>query len=167
MKKLLPLGRKIRGMMDANLLLRMKKLLPLGILLIAPHVLFAATGWTDNFDKALAQAKTEKKLVLLDFTGSDWGCWCIKIDNEVFAKQDFKNFARNNLVPVALDFPHGRKLAKQTADQNAKLKEQFGVKTFPTLVLLDTEGRELHRWHGFHSTFFDDLKGKVSAAKAK
>jgi thioredoxin-related protein len=143
----------------------MKKLLSLLLILFVSHVSFAAGGWTDNYEKALAQAKTEKKLVLLDFTGSDWCGWCMKIDKEVFAKQDFKTFAKDNLVPVTLDFPNGKKLPKKTADQNAKLKGEFGVKGFPTLVLLDAEGKELNRWGGYSPTFLEELKAKVAAAK--
>jgi len=142
----------------------MKKLLTL-LLIVAAQVSFAAGGWTDNFEKALAQAKTEKKLILLDFTGSDWCGWCMKIDKEVFAKQDFKTFAKDNLVPVTLDFPNGKKLPKKTADQNAKLKSEFGVKGFPTLVLLDAEGKELNRWGGYSPAFLEELKAKVAAAK--
>jgi protein disulfide-isomerase len=145
----------------------MKKLLSLlSALLIASHVSFAATGWTDNYEKALAQAKTEKKLVLLDFTGSDWCGWCIKLDKEVFSKADFKAFAKDNLVPVTLDFPHGKKLPKHTADQNAKLKGEHGVHGFPTIVLLDADGKAINKWGGYSATFFDELKAKVAAAKS-
>ena len=145
----------------------MKKLLTLlSILLIASHVSFAAGGWTDNYEKALAQAKTEKKLVLLDFTGSDWCGWCIKLDKEVFSKPAFKTFAKDNLVPVTLDFPHGKKLPKHTADQNAKLKGEHGVSGFPTIVLLDADGKAINKWGGYSATFFDELKAKVAAAKS-
>ena len=104
----------------------------LASLVIATQSAFAAAGWTDNYDKALAQAKAEKKLVLLDFTGSDWCGWCIKLDKEVFAKSEFKAFAKENLVPVTLDFPHGKKLSKRVTDQNAKLKAEHKVSGFPT-----------------------------------
>ena len=146
----------------------MKKLLHSALALaLTATIAHAAAGWTDNYEKALTQAKTEKKLVLLDFTGSDWCGWCIKIDKEVFSKQDFKTFAKDNLVPVTLDFPHGKKLPKHTADQNGKLQKQFGVQGFPTLVLLNAEGKELHRWGGYSDKFFEELKEKVSAAKVK
>jgi len=145
----------------------MKKLLSLlSALLIASQVSFAATGWTDNYEKALAQAKTEKKLVLLDFTGSDWCGWCIKLDKEVFSTPAFKAFAKDNLVPVMLDFPHGKKLSKHTADQNTKLKGEHGVSGFPTIVLLDADGKTINKWGGYSATFFDELKAKVAAAKS-
>ncbi len=144
----------------------MKKLLALLCsLVIASNVAVAAGGWTDNYEKALAQAKTEKKLVLLDFTGSDWCGWCIKLDKEVFSKADFKAFAKDNIVGVTLDFPHGKKLAKRTVDQNAKLKSEHGVSGFPSLVLIDADGKAINKWGGYSATFLEELKVKVAAAK--
>ena len=36
--------------------------------------------WMTDVPKAVEKAKAEKKLVMLDFTGSDWCGWCIKPD---------------------------------------------------------------------------------------
>jgi hypothetical protein len=48
--------------------------------------------WIQNFTDAKAKAKAEKKHLLIDFTGSDWCGWCIKLDEEVFSKDEaFKN----------------------------------------------------------------------------
>ncbi|NBV32940.1 MAG: thioredoxin family protein [Proteobacteria bacterium] len=60
----------------------------------------AKPGWTENFEQAQKQAASEQKFMLLDFTGSDWCGWCIKIDKEVFAKQDFKSFSEKRLMLV-------------------------------------------------------------------
>jgi thioredoxin-related protein len=145
----------------------MKKLLALLCsLIIATHVSFGAAGWTDNYEKAVAQAKAEKKLVLLDFTGSDWCGWCIKLDKEVFSKPAFKAFAKDNLVGVTVDFPNGKKLPKHTVDQNNKLKSEHGVSGFPTIVLLDAEGKVINKWGGYSEKFFDELKAKVAGAKS-
>ena len=144
----------------------MKRLLALLCsLLIASHLSLAAGGWTDNYEKAVAQAKAEKKLLLLDFTGSDWCGWCMKLDKEVFQKPAFKTFAKDSLVSVTVDFPHGKKLPKHTVDQNAKLKGEFGASGFPTLVLVDADGKTINKWVGYSATFFDELKAKVAAAK--
>src|SRR5207249_2695874 len=78
----------------------------------------AAAGWTDDYEKALAQAKADKKIVLLDFTGSDWCPWCIKLDKEVYEKPKFKEYAKDNLVLVTVDFPNGKHLTKKVKEQN-------------------------------------------------
>ncbi|MBJ7393104.1 MAG: thioredoxin family protein, partial [Chthoniobacterales bacterium] len=72
------------------------------------EALAAKPGWLENFEAAKARAVTEKKHVLLDFTGSDWCSWCVKIDKEIFAKPDFKTFSAKNLLLVELDFPQGK-----------------------------------------------------------
>ena len=40
--------------------------------------------WYADFDKATAAAEKEGKDLLVDFTGSDWCGWCIRLDEEVF-----------------------------------------------------------------------------------
>src|SRR5215203_3903781 len=103
----------------------MKKLLTIIMALVATATFsHAATGWGDDYNKALAQAKAEKKLVLMDFTGSDWCSWCMKLDKEVFSKPDFKTFAKDNLVLLTVDFPN-KKLSRKLEKQNEELKTQF------------------------------------------
>jgi protein disulfide-isomerase len=146
----------------------MKKLLTtLATLAATACFAMAGAGWGDDYDKAVAQAKTEKKLVLLDFTGSDWCSWCKKLDAEVFSKKEFKDFAKDNLVLVEVDFPNGKKLSGKTKKQNDELKTKFGVKGFPTLVVLDGEGKEVHRIGGYKADALDDLKKIADANKPK
>src|SRR5437867_2134511 len=65
----------------------------------------AAAVWLDDLPRGQAQAKTERKFVLIHFSGSDWCGWCMKLRKEVFAKPDFESYARSNLVLVRIDFP--------------------------------------------------------------
>ncbi|TLD70422.1 thioredoxin family protein [Phragmitibacter flavus] len=133
-----------------------------GILLLSLSSVFATKpGWDDDYEKSLAKAKEEKKMVLLDFTGSDWCGWCIKLDKEVFGKQEFKKMAREHLVLVELDYPQGRRLVRRTADQNAELKKKYEVTGYPTVILLDSEGKIVNRWGGYSETFLEELKGKL------
>ena len=69
--------------------------------------------WLTDFPKAQAQAKKDSKLVLMDFTGSDWCPWCIKLHNEVFTTPEFTEYAKKNLTLVQVDFPHKK---EQSAD---------------------------------------------------
>ena len=91
----------------------MKTFLPriatfLAVAAVTSSAAFAAAGWEDNYEKAMAKAKAEKKMVLLDFTGSDWCGWCIKLDKEVFSKKEFKDYAKENLVLVEGGVPGAR-----------------------------------------------------------
>lgn len=127
---------------------RFKQLVAAFVALAASTAL-AASGWSDDYAKALEQAKKENKKVLLDFTGSDWCGWCIKLDKDVFSKPEFKEYAKQNLVLVEVDFPQGKRLSKKTKEQNEKLKNEFKVEGFPTLVLLDPEGKKLGEVVGY------------------
>src|SRR5439155_1331927 len=65
----------------------------------------AASGWLNDYKKAQQETKAGNKLLLLDFTGSDWCGYCIQLDKEVFSQPDFKEYASKNLILLELDFP--------------------------------------------------------------
>ena len=106
-------------------------------------------GWSDNQPQALIQAKTGKKLVLMDFTGSDWCGWCMKMDKEVFDTAEFKQYAKDNVVLVEVDFPKKQYLPAATVAQNDLLQKKYGVQSFPTLVVLDGDGKMLKTFGGY------------------
>ena len=102
---------------------------------------FASAGWETDFEKAKATAKEQGKHILIDFSGSDWCGWCIKLDKEVFQQQAFKDYAKESLVLVLADFPSDK--SKQSAElikQNEKLSKEFGVRGFPTVFVLGPDG---------------------------
>lgn len=101
--------------------------------------------WEDDFAKAKAEAAEKGRPILMDFTGSDWCPWCVRLDKEVFSKNDFKKYARENLVLFIADFPRGTKLPKKEAAQNKELAEKYGVRGFPTVLLVDATGKEIAR----------------------
>ncbi|PYL67575.1 MAG: hypothetical protein DMF20_03065 [Verrucomicrobia bacterium] len=76
------------------------------------------SGWLTDYKQAQQQAKANNKILLLDFTGSDWCGWCKKFDREVLLKPEFKDFARDNLVVVELDFPRGKPQTAELRKQN-------------------------------------------------
>ena len=98
--------------------------------------------WVSDFEKAKQTAAAEGKDLLIDFTGSDWCGWCIKLRKEVFDLDAFKTAGLKNFVLVEIDFPQNKtKLTKETQEQNAKLQTQFGIQGFPSIVLADAQGR--------------------------
>ena len=62
-------------------------------------------NWTEDFEAAMKYAQTNQKLVLAEFTGSDWCTWCHKLEDEVFHTEPFQNWAAENVVLLKLDFP--------------------------------------------------------------
>jgi protein disulfide-isomerase len=139
-----------------------KLTLLLGVLCVSMPIAFAANGWDDDYDKAIAKAKAEKKMVLLDFTGSDWCGWCMKLDKEVFSKKEFKDYAKENLVLVEVDFPQGKRQSKKLKEQNEKLKNEHAVRGYPTIIVLDSEAKkvgQLGYMEGGPAPFIEKLNG--------
>jgi len=102
----------------------------------------AGGGWVTDFEAAKASAKTEGKYMLVDFTGSDWCGWCIKLKGEVFSKGHFKTEAPKNFILVELDFPRAKdKMTPKLIEQNKKLSEEYAISGFPTILLMDADGK--------------------------
>lgn len=135
------------------------------VLLFGVSLLLMSSGWRTDFDKARADAKRDHKLILLKFSGSDWCLSCIKMDNEVFGKETFSNFAAANLELVNADFPRTKKnqVERSIAEQNDALANRYNSDGhFPYVVLLDAEGKVLKTWDGYSGekpeTFIQQIK---------
>ncbi len=103
----------------------------------------AKPGWLTSLDQAQKEAQTKNRLLLMDFTGSDWCGWCIMLDKEVFSKPEFKEYASKNLVLLELDFPRMKKMPPEVTAQNEKLAMKYGIQGFPTVVVFDSNGKPL------------------------
>ncbi len=101
--------------------------------------------WLTSLDAAKAEAAKRKVPILADFSGSDWCGWCIKLEEEVLSKPAFKTYAAKNLVLLLVDFPRHKSLSEKIKRQNSTLAEKYEVRGFPTVLLLDAEGKELVR----------------------
>ena len=103
----------------------------------------AKPGWLTDFKQAKEEAKAQKRLLLVDFTGSDWCGWCIKLEREIFSKPEFQDYAKQNLVLLEVDFPRGKELSASQRLQNHELAEKYEVQGFPTIIVLDGEGKKI------------------------
>ena len=103
--------------------------------------------WFADFDKAVAVAQEEGKDLLVDFTGSDWCGWCIRLHDEVFQHDAWYNEASESYVLVALDFPNGEeaKAKVPNPERNAELRDQYGIRGYPTILLMNVEGEVFGR----------------------
>lgn len=99
--------------------------------------------WLTDYDKAMAAAKESGKPVLVDFTGSDWCGWCIRLKDEVFTKQSFVDGAPKDYVLLELDFPRRKPQAAAVRQKNETLAKKYGIRGFPTILLLDASGKVL------------------------
>ncbi len=100
-------------------------------------------GWLTDYEAAAKKASAENKTMLLDFTGSDWCGWCIKLDKEVFSQPEFAAYAKKNLVLVKVDFPRGKPQSATVKKQNETLAAKFKIQGYPTIVILNGQGVQI------------------------
>jgi len=97
----------------------------------------------------LWSVKADKKLVFIDFTGSDWCVWCKKMDEDTFAKPEFADYAKKKLVLVQLDFPNQTAQSDELKKANQDLAAKFKVEGYPTLIALKPDGTAVWRTDGY------------------
>src|SRR5262245_56640034 len=114
-------------------------LIAVAVASVATHAR-AEDAWLTSYADALKLASKEKKVVLMDFTGSDWCGWCKKLKAEVFDKPEFSAWAKKNAVLLEVDFPQGKPQSEELKKQNTELQEKFKIEGFPTIVFLDAAG---------------------------
>ena len=110
----------------------------------------------------MTQAKNESKLVFLNFTGSDWCEYCKKLDDDIFTKSEFADYAKKNLVLVTVDFPAMKKQDPALEKANAALHDKYNIQGSPTLIALKFDGTP-----GQRQTFWAHLDGGPAAIIAQ
>jgi thiol-disulfide isomerase/thioredoxin len=118
----------------------MKTLLLLCGFVLGLSASVANAQWLTDFPAALKKAQAEDKAVLVNFTGSDWCGWCIRLKKEVFDTAEFKAFAAENLVLVEIDFPRAKQQSQALRQANSRLQTQYQVRGYPSIFILDKNG---------------------------
>lgn len=111
----------------------------------------AESLWMHDFEAAKAKAAKEGKPIFINFTGTDWCGWCIKLEKEVFSQKAFQDYAKENLVLVEIDFPKKKEQSEELKAQNKKLDKEFAIEGYPTLFLLDAQGKKLTEDIGYRA----------------
>lgn len=127
----------------------MKMLIPVVSVLLLTTAITSAWGvekpvkWLDDMAAAKSEAQKSGRPILADFTGSDWCGWCVKLEKEVFSQKAFLGYAGSDLVLFVADYPKRKKLPAKVTKQNEELLNKYQVTGFPTILLLDAEGKVL------------------------
>lgn len=98
-------------------------------------------GFVEDFQAAQKEAAAFKQPIFAFFTGSDWCPWCVRLHSEVIGTKEFEKFAADNLILFEADFPQNKSQPASVKKQNEALTAKYGVKGFPTVLLLDAEGK--------------------------
>lgn len=108
--------------------------------------------WSGNFDEAKKDAQQSHKLILINFSGSDWCGPCIRLRKEILESDEFETYAKDHLVLVRADFPRQKKnqLPKDQVKRNEALADIYNPDgKFPYTLLVDENGKVLRSWDGF------------------
>ncbi len=107
--------------------------------------------WFDDYSEAKRESKKEGKPLLVFFTGSDWCGPCKLLVKDFFSSKKFKDISTENFVMYEANFPRNRDLISSSQKKdNLALKSKFQVSSFPTVLLLNTKGKESGRESGFN-----------------
>ncbi len=121
--------------------------------------------WQTNYEKALKQAQDEKKLLFMNFTGSDWCQPCQALHENVFSTTEFRDMAQELFVLLELDFPRVTQIDEELQQQNQMKQRHFRVRAFPTIILLSEDSTMHCSLSGYsdESTkeYLDKIKGLV------
>ena len=102
-----------------------------------------AGQWTMDYEAAKSYAKEKGLPLILNFTGSDWCSWCIKMEEQVFSQEKWSTYAKENAVTVFIDFPQDKsKVPEKYVERNVKLRDSFEVRAYPTYIILDGDSGE-------------------------
>jgi thiol:disulfide interchange protein len=122
------------------------------------------SGWTENLDQALATAKKEGKSVLVEFTGSDWCPPCMMMRKQVFSKKEFVQAASKKFILVEIDFPQADPDLKK---KHEPLAEKYKIEGFPTVLLLNPNGKEFNRFYASQYPKTEDFLKHLTEALEK
>jgi thioredoxin-related protein len=119
-------------------------------------ILFAfinpAINWTGDFNEAQKEAQKTHKLIMINFSGSDWCGPCIRTRKEILETKTFEDYAAGHLVLLRADFPRQKKnqLPKDQVKRNEALADKYNPDgEFPLTLLVDENGKVIKKWDGF------------------
>jgi thioredoxin-related protein len=121
----------------------------LAILSIALAATAQAGDFLTDFEAGKKKAAEENKPLLVKFTGSDWCPPCIKLDQEVFSQKSFKSAVEKDFVVVVLDYPRKKKLPAAQTKANKEVAKKYGLRSYPTVMLMDSEGKVFKSMSGY------------------
>jgi thioredoxin-related protein len=109
-------------------------------------------GWLGDFSVAKNEAAKSHKLIIINFSGSDWCGPCIRLRKEILESATFENYATDHLVLMRADFPRQKKnqLSKEQTRLNEALADKYNADgKFPFTLLVNEDGKILKEWDGF------------------
>lgn len=126
------------------------------LLLMVGNIMFSQSAkstlnWVENYKVAIKTAEIKNKPLLIFFTGSDWCMPCKNLEVDFLKTEKFAEIAAKEFVMYKADFPRDMSLISAKNERaNAKLKMEFGVSSFPTIIIINSKSEEVNRITGYN-----------------
>lgn len=127
-------------------------------MVLAVSTVMASEVWTTDFSAAQKAAAEQKLPILAVFSGSDWCGPCMMLKSKVFDTPEFAEYAKGRFIPVELDYPKRTPQDEKTKKQNAQLGDRYGIRGYPTVLLLSPQGDVYGGFIGAHDQLKDVQK---------
>jgi thioredoxin-related protein len=111
-----------------------------------------AGDFLTDYETAKKKATEENKVLVVKFTGSDWCAPCKALDKAIYSKKDFKTQVEKDFVVAVLDFPRKKKLPEGQLKKNEAVRDEFGVRGYPTVLVINQKGKVLKKMVGYSYT---------------
>lgn len=104
--------------------------------------------WLD-WDAGLKQAMASHRPVLVDVY-TEWCGWCKRMDRDVYARPEVRDYLARRFVTVRLDAESSTAASYQGREQNGRmLAAHFRVSGYPTTVFLRENGEHMVNVPGY------------------
>ena len=147
----------------------MKKSIVLLVLCLFALTGWSAEGWMTDFEKAKKKAMNENKTLLLDFSGSDWCSWCIKLDEECF-RRIYGRLMQRAFGASSNDFPREKSKQSEALQSRIMSWQSNMLCEFPTVLLINQEGTLIEKT-GYHAggaeNYIDHIKSLIETLKKR
>ncbi|HEY0966451.1 MAG TPA: thioredoxin family protein [Opitutaceae bacterium] len=111
----------------------------------APAAKRANDPWLLDFEAAKATAAKENKRILILFTGTDWCGPCQEFQAQVAYNADFLKTFSPSFVFLKINWLRNTPQPPAEAEQTNRLRQQYGIASFPSLLVLAADGTQLTR----------------------
>jgi protein disulfide-isomerase len=127
---------------------------------LSPRPLKIPQVWHHSLDEGISESLATGKPMLVNFTGSDWCTWCVKLKKDVFETATFGEWAKDKVVLVSLDYPKRSTQPASTQQRNQEIAKQYRVESYPTNLFLDAGGNLIGKGPGY----IDNPQGWIEQA---
>ncbi len=104
-------------------------------------------GWLEDWKVARMLSGQRNKDLLISFVQSDTSQYSKLMDAEIYSQPEFKAYSKDNLILMKCEYPGDpanlAKQPKEIQEQNKMLAEMFGVRGYPTAIVLNPKGNKI------------------------